>query len=188
MKAQSIKKHLTDYSIYVKRWTTINHAFASALSVPDKYDINKVSEAIKVLGQDPDKDLLCVYCKNPAQTWDHIKSLVSKSQYSGNGHQIGNLVPCCTPCNSEKISTDWKEFIDKKENDSSIKAETIERIEKYIHDYTTTFSFNIDNEYKIELQNLQLIKEQIFELMKKADIQATAIRNLIRNKQLQQTP
>lgn len=38
MRKESIKTHLKEYSIYNKRKTTINHAFASALSVPDDYD------------------------------------------------------------------------------------------------------------------------------------------------------
>ena len=42
MKKNDLKRHLKDYSIYAKRSSTISHAFASALSVADDYDVNKI--------------------------------------------------------------------------------------------------------------------------------------------------
>jgi hypothetical protein len=61
MKIDSIKAHLQPYSIMKKRQTTINHAFASAIAPSDAYDAKTVKEAVAMLGQDPEKDLLCVY-------------------------------------------------------------------------------------------------------------------------------
>ncbi len=49
MKKQDLKRHLKDYIIFDKRKTTINHAFASALSVADEYDEQKIDKAIMVL-------------------------------------------------------------------------------------------------------------------------------------------
>lgn len=71
MKIESIKTHLRPYSIFGKRKTTINHTFASAIAPNDSYDINLLKKAIVLLGQNPEKDLKCVYCDKPAKTWDH---------------------------------------------------------------------------------------------------------------------
>ena len=90
MKKKDLKRHLQDYPIYSKRSSTINDAFASALSIADDFDEEKINTALKILGQDPDADLLCAYCDKSAETWDHIKAVVSKSSFSGHGHQINN--------------------------------------------------------------------------------------------------
>ena len=76
MKKKDLKKHLKNYSIYGKRSSTISHAFASALSIADEYDVDKIDKAITILGQNPDNDLRCAYCDKPAETWDHIKAVV----------------------------------------------------------------------------------------------------------------
>lgn len=49
MKKQDLKRHLKNYIIFDKRKTTINHAFASALSVADEYNDQKVNQAIVTL-------------------------------------------------------------------------------------------------------------------------------------------
>jgi len=73
MKKEDIKHHLHTYSVYGKRRTTINHAFASVIIAPsDDYDETKISEALKFLGQNPNKDLKCVFCNDEAETWDHL--------------------------------------------------------------------------------------------------------------------
>ena len=80
----------------------MNHAFASALAPCSDYDEEVLSAALRFLGQDPNGDLTCVYCSQPATTWDHLVGLVEKAELRGFGHQIGNLVPSCQPCNSSK--------------------------------------------------------------------------------------
>ena len=39
----------------------------------------------------------CVYCQNPSTTMDHVMPL-----NRGGNHGIGNLAPCCGPCNFSK--------------------------------------------------------------------------------------
>ena len=80
MKKEDIKKHLSIYSIYNKRRTTINHAFASSIAPSDSYDDIKVSEAISYLGQSANSVLKCVYCEDEAQTWDHVVGLVKNNE------------------------------------------------------------------------------------------------------------
>jgi hypothetical protein len=89
MKKQSIKTHLKPYSIFQKRKTTINHAFASALAPNDEYNEQVLNNAVRLLGQKPEDELVCVYCGGKAETW----GLVKDSQLRGYGHQIGNLIP-----------------------------------------------------------------------------------------------
>jgi hypothetical protein len=49
MKKQDLKRHLKSYLIFDKRKTTINHAFASALSVADDYSDKKIDDALLIL-------------------------------------------------------------------------------------------------------------------------------------------
>ena len=138
----------------------------------------KIDIALKILGQDPDKDLLCAYCDKSAETWDHIKAIVSKSSFSGYGHQINNLIPCCKDCNSAKGNKEWKEFLQLKKLDTQ---ERIERITKYINqNFIDTKNLLKTDDFKGDLDEFNSIKEQVFELMKKGDQKAKAIRDKIK--------
>lgn len=111
MHYSSIRNHLKPYVIVARRKTTINHAFAAAIAPSDDYFDVRVREAIVLLGQDPDKALLCSYCGELAQTWDHVFATVKNSHFSGHGHRLGNLLPCCKRCNSAKGNRDWRMYI-----------------------------------------------------------------------------
>lgn len=54
MRYSSIKSHLRPYSILARRKTTITHAFAAAVASYDIYDDEKLRDAIRDLGQNPD--------------------------------------------------------------------------------------------------------------------------------------
>ncbi|NBS70899.1 HNH endonuclease [bacterium] len=92
------------------RTSTISHAFASALAISDPYDESALAESLKILGQSTKEPLRCVFCTSPARTIDHLNGLVEKSRFTGHGHVIGNLVPCCEPCNTSKGSKPWRTF------------------------------------------------------------------------------
>ncbi|WP_123053474.1 HNH endonuclease [Clostridium sp. JN-1] len=175
---ESIKEHLKPYSIFGKRKTTINHAFASALASYDEYDNKKVSDAIKILGQDPNNQLKCVYCDKPAQTWDHVLSLVKKGEFSGYGHQIGNLLPCCKECNSAKGNKPWEVYLDKLIKEPKILSEKKEKIRKYISNNTINTLQYIEKQ-EDKLNEYKNIKEEILNLMKKADKIAGEIRKAV---------
>jgi hypothetical protein len=182
VKKNSIKKHLARYSIFHKRRTTINHAFASALAPQDEYDEQRLDEALKFLGQDPDGDLRCVFCGRPAATWDHLVSLVKDGVLRGFGHQLGNLVPCCAVCNSAKGAKDWDVFI------ASQAAEGAERSEllKLLAAYNARFAQPVDLERAKRLlpdewSRYMDLKRQIFELMREADVAAARLRVYIRD-------
>ena len=129
MKIQSIKSHLQPYSIFKKRQTTINHAFASAIAPTDTYgDGERIKEAMIFLGQNIE-NLKCVYCDKPAETWDHVFGLVKGLDFSGSGHVIGNLLPCCKKCNSKKGNQNWEQFLNKKKDSKS--SSKISLLKKY---------------------------------------------------------
>ncbi len=111
MTPKSIRSHLAPYSIFSKRKATVAHAFASALAPSDEYDEEKIEAALNALGQKDLKQLSCVYCENQTQTWDHLENRVKAGKPNGYGHQIGNLVPCCRDCNSQKGGKPFREFI-----------------------------------------------------------------------------
>lgn len=177
MKKTDIKRHLQDYSIFNKRKTTVNHAFASALSIADNYDEKKIDLALEILGQDPNTDLLCAYCDSLAETWDHIKAVVKDGEFSGHGHQISNLIPCCKDCNSKKGNKDWLTFLKQKNLDTT---ERIEKITKYISQDSSSLLEILETHCKDDLKELDIIKQQVFALLKSGDERAEIIREKIR--------
>jgi len=107
-----MRSHLKPYVIVARRKTTINHAFAAAIAPSDEYTDESVREAIVFLGQDPDQPLRCAYCGDSAKTWDHVFATVKDSHFSGYGHRLGNLLPCCKPCNSAKGNKNWRSYLE----------------------------------------------------------------------------
>jgi len=178
MDKRSIKAHLKPYSIFQKRRTTINHAFASALAPNDNYDERVIDEALEVLGQNPNGYLYCVYCGREAQTWDHLVGLVKDAQLRGYGHQVGNLVPCCRNCNSKKGSKDWRQFIESEIRDEEFRADLIARLEIYLSRFAKPINIErIARSMPDDWAEYLSIKNQIFELMIKADQVAERIRS-----------
>jgi hypothetical protein len=179
MKQKSIKAHLAPYSIFQKRKTTISHAFASAIAPVAEYDLAKLDAAIRSLGQNPDEDLKCVYCDGDASTWDHLVGLVAKGEFRGYGHQIGNLVPCCGPCNSKKGAKDWE---------IHLKGQSTEQVfevrRKVIADYAGKYAAVVDPERALNLhpddwKRFIEIRDQILSLMREADEIAKGLRTAI---------
>ncbi len=179
MKIESIKAHLQPYSIMKKRQTTINHAFASAIAPNDYYDLKVLKEALALLGQDSQKDLLCVYCDEPAETWDHVFGLVRNLKFSGYGHVVGNLLPCCKKCNAQKGNRDWEDFVKKKTPGNP--AVKLRMLKQYFKKYLPK-KFDYEDIKIIcpaEIDRLGLIKDKVTELFKEADEIADVIRKKV---------
>lgn len=173
MKYTSIKRHLKAYSIYGGRKTTINHAFASSISPNDDFDETRIKEAIRQLGQNPESELECIYCGKEAETWDHVIATVEKGEFSGAGHRVGNLLPCCKQCNSKKGNKSWEAYM------NHIKLPEDERLKRkgIIHDYLERFFKRELPPVKCpEYAELISIRDQVLELMKKGDQIAESIR------------
>lgn len=175
MTPKSIKSHLSHYSIYGKRRTTIVNAFASALAPRDDFDLIKIELALVELGQQNLKKLSCVFCGELAQTWDHLENLVKDGKLHGYGHRIGNLVPCCKDCNSKKGGKRFADYVEMLELSSAAKVELISRLEKHI---STAKRIDLDHINKNTLAEYYSIQQQILNLMQEAD----KIAHLIREK------
>lgn len=182
MRAESIRAHLKTYSIYQKRKTTINHAFASALAPSSEYSLGAVAEALRTLGQRSDGDLSYVYCSDEAHTWDHLSGLVKDSELAGFGHQIGNLVPCCRHCNSRKGSKDWTRFVEE-EIPEPRRSEVLTRLAEY----QSRFAVPIDlplarTRDPAGWQRYDALRGQIHSLMQEADAIAASLRATLRSR------
>ncbi|HVV70377.1 MAG TPA: hypothetical protein VHI52_02590 [Verrucomicrobiae bacterium] len=173
MRYTSIKDHLKVYSIVAKRTTTINHAFAAAVAPHDEFDDGRVREAMRVLGQDPDGEILCAYCGGTAETWDHVRATVAKKEFSGHGHRLGNLLPCCKACNSKKGNKDWQAYLGQMKLTEAVRAERVERIAGYLEKYGVVDAVLEASE---EYRELVKLREEILERFKRADELAEKIR------------
>ena len=174
MHYSSVRKYLKPYRIVSQRKTTIVNAFASAIAPNDDYDEQRVREAVAALGQDPDRDLRCAYCGALAESWDHVHATVRGAEFSGHGHRLGNLLPCCKKCNSAKGNKEWRNFLAEGKLDASAQEATANRIEEYL----ARFSFQESvPENSPEYQKLQRIKAKILALCAEADQLAKLIRD-----------
>lgn len=136
MRIKSIASHLRPYMMLARRRTTINHAFSAAIAPSDIYDEATVSEAMLVLGIDPGGDLDCAYCGEPAETWDNIFATVRNSRFSGHGHRLGNLLPCCKPCNPKKGNKAWETHLRSLPMANDLRAERGSAIAAFVDRYS----------------------------------------------------
>ena len=184
MKKQSIKSHLAPYSILQKRKTTINHAFASAIAPVNEYDEVKLRETLRLLGQDPDGDLNCIYCGLRAETWDHLIGLVEKAELRGYGHQLGNLVPCCRDCNSKKGAKGWEVYLRGVVPNRSAFEAKHSLISSYLDRYAAPVNLKRAAEMlPDDWKRYSEIKQEIFRLVAAADTIAARLRGVVASKQ-----
>ncbi|MFL7903581.1 HNH endonuclease [Azospirillum argentinense] len=175
MRINGIKDHLRKQKIMGKK-STFSAAFASALAPFDKFDNVSVAEAIRDLGQNPERDLNCVYCGDTAATWDHVHRRVIGGEYSGYGHRIRNLVPCCRSCNERKGKRTWEEWLD------VLSPPDIEERRNNMRRFLSKPSaapFTVEDMRRAaprELSEFLEIRQEVFRLMKKADDLADVIR------------
>ena len=180
MKKEDIKRHLKTYSVYDKRRTTINHAFASAIAPSDTYNEKLMEEALIFLGQNPKEDLQCIFCHEEAETWDHLIGLVKNGELRGYGHQIGNLIPCCKKCNSKKGSKEFQRFINEHDKVVGDKEELIELLSNYQKKFAKEINLELlEKKSPIEYKEFKEVKQKIFNLMEEADILANILRKNI---------
>jgi hypothetical protein len=135
MKADSIQKYLKPYRM-AGRASTITNMFVSAIAPTGKFEKEVVEQAMRELELDPN-DLKCVYCEKEAATWDHLNGLVKNKEFSGYGHQIGNLVPACRTCNESKGGKKFEDFILLKSGIASV--ELVRRLEAHQKNYAQKF-------------------------------------------------
>lgn len=127
-------------------------------------------EAMRVLGQNPEFELLCVYCGNTAETWDHVVGLVKNSTFSGFGHVVGNLVPCCKSCNQKKGNKSYEDYFAIPEI-NLLPGATLRQaaLKNYIEKYSEYFEKNSVPAHPDKIKRLELVKEKILLLLKEGD-------------------
>jgi hypothetical protein len=175
VKASSIKKYLRPSTI-MGRKSTFANAFASALAPHDVYTAATVAQAMRDLEQDPEAELLCVYCGAEAATWDHVFNRVVRGDFSGHGHRVRNLVPCCRSCNESKGQKPWREFLEARNPpDKDVRAGRMERFLGNA-DAQPVGTEAMRHNASVELERFLEIRSQVFELMAEADRLAAIIR------------
>jgi len=173
MRYRDIRRYLKPYSIVANRTTTVNHAFAAAIAPCDPYDEQKTRDAVRQLGQNPETDLVCVYCGSRAETWDHVHATVQDKRFSGFGHRLGNLLPCCKPCNSKKGNKTWSVYMDS----LGLDAAELTRRKRIIEDYLAQYRLlDAIPEQFPEYQQLQDLRRQVVEIFAQADVLADQLR------------
>jgi hypothetical protein len=173
MRLKSISIHLRPYLMLARRQTTINHMFAAAIAPADIYDEGTIGRAIQLLGQDPERDLECAYCGDLADTWDHVFATVKDSQFSGYGHRLGNLLPCCKQCNSRKGNKTWDahlSLLGLMPNEHSARHGAIER---YIAEFGIQESSPAASP---DLRRPDEIRRQVLSLLHEGDLVAGRVR------------
>ena len=176
MLANTIKKHMGQYSIHRKRSTTIAHAFASALSPGRPADDTSIYSAMALLGQDTRSALNSANCLKSAENWDHLMPLVKDKQASGFGHQLGNLVPACRRCNSSKGGKGWRAFLRTTNIGVDKQKQQEMRIAENHRCFTSPVDYSTSEKRVPELwQELTQTKNRILDLMKHADSLAERI-------------
>ena len=174
MQFRDISRHLRPYSIVANRTTTINHAFGACIASCDTFDLEKIRAAIVSLKQDPERELLCAYCGFEAETWDHVHATVEKSEFSGHGNKLGNLLPCCKECNSKKGNKYWRSYLEGMELPDDVRSERLTIISSYLEAYDAE---DIVPRHLPEYQELQKLKAEVLAIFEKADTLARVIRS-----------
>jgi hypothetical protein len=173
MRYKDIRRFLKPYSMVASRTTTISHAFAASIAPCDTFDNQTVRTALTVLGQDPDAELECAYCGARAETWDHVHATVQDKKFSGYGHRLGNLLPCCKPCNSKKGNKNWLVFLQTLPIKEALRAERESRIAAYLTEYGAKDAVP---EHLPEYEQLQELRRQVLQLFREADELASVVR------------
>ncbi len=173
MRIRSIASHLRPYVMLARRRTTVNHAFAAAVAPSDTYDEATVFEAMLLLGLKPSGDLDCAYCGEAADTWDHIFATVQNSRFSGHGHRLGNLLPCCKPCNSKKGNKPWQTHIRSLPMNDEVRAERERLIAAFVARYSVIERAVVDTP---DHERLEAIRLQVLALLAEGDEIAARIR------------
>jgi predicted metal-binding transcription factor (methanogenesis marker protein 9) len=100
--------------------------------------------------------------------------------FTGYGHELGNLVPCCKKCNSSKGRKNYIEFINKLDKNDSEKIELVSKLTDYKNHFLINKVDINSEEYNKLTEKFYSIRNEIFELMKKADIEAEIIREKLK--------
>ena len=109
--------------------------------------------------------------------------LVKDQHYSGFGHTIGNLLPCCKQCNSSKGNKNWREFVSVRIKDETQRTEKISQLERYFSLYLENRYLGHDEIERLcpdEICQLNEAHDKIIALMEHSDKIAVVLREKIK--------
>jgi hypothetical protein len=110
----------------------------------------------------------------------HLVGLVEKGDLRGYGHQQGNLVPCCSRCNSAKGSKDWQQYL----CSVSLNEASFDVKRAILASYLERYAAPVDLAQAATLMpvkwaRFRAIKREIFSLMAEADLLAPYLRTVV---------
>jgi hypothetical protein len=108
-------------------------------------------------------DSACAYCGSPKRDEDH---LVPRNRRSGGLHAWGNVVPCCTTCNSSKSQRMWTDHIAALIETRTITAEEAAQRSAAIRGMVAHFK------YRPQVDELLPVVEDLY---RHADLQARSL-------------
>ena len=114
-----------------RRISSVTNAFVNGIIPIIKPTREEVTKALEDLGMNDEKGIRCAYCGGKYSEWDHFHPIVKDGKPSGFISEINNLVPCCSSCNSKKRNKDWREYMDKVQDNDGQKERRMELLEKY---------------------------------------------------------
>lgn len=129
------------------RTSTIARSMACTIARRKSCTDEDKQKWLDALGYSPNtkkEEFMCAYCGETATHLDHLYPLISDKEPTGWGTEPGNLVPCCSKCNSKKGNKDWKYFIKSICEDSSKAEERISKIDNMIKTMSPT-RIDLDN-------------------------------------------
>jgi 5-methylcytosine-specific restriction endonuclease McrA len=139
----------------------------------------------KLVELDKDKNYLCVYCgENKANSWDHIRPLIVDKRPSGYIHEISNLIPACSSCNSSKGNKWVDDFFETSKRLKKIPKDVLEERKKKVKTYMDYFENkygvikipfeefpkDLANEFEEYVKSLEEIHQKLKDATKKSDI------------------
>lgn len=92
------------------RTSSVTNVFVQAIVPADPPNPVDQARVLAILEIDKDS-LVCAYCGDPAQHWDHLNPFVKNKRPTGFLHEAKNLVPACGPCNTSKSGHPWRSWI-----------------------------------------------------------------------------
>lgn len=167
------------------RTSSITNSFINGI-IPVVVPTNEeVRTALEILGML--EGVSCAYCGDGYTEWDHLRPLVLNKQPTGYISEIHNLVPACGKCNQSKGNKHWRDWMFGPAILSPKSRGTLDldaRAERLAAYEIWTPPTKLDFEQLVGVETWARHwkhYEQIIDLMREAEANATEIRETIKN-------
>ena len=169
------------------RSSSVTNAFFNGIIPyvkPDKSDYEDIISK-NLVELDKENAYICVYCgKDKANSWDHIRPLIVDKRPSGFIHEISNLIPACSSCNSSKGNKSVDDFFRTSKRLKKLSKDVLEERKKKVQAYIDYFEkkhgvikisvdelpSDIANELEDYIESLEEIHQKLKDANKISDI------------------